>query len=118
GLAAIVATATGAPLPATVRPFGDPFRREVAASDALLAEWLAPGTIVAIVDEGPGISGSSFGAVADLVEDRGAARLELYPSHAGELGARAADRHRRRWGRVPRRIASFEDVVLPRLASW
>jgi hypothetical protein len=70
GLAAAVAAATGAPLPATVRPRGDPFRRRLDVAPGLVAEWVAGGTArVAIVDEGPGMSGSSFGAVADRLED-------------------------------------------------
>lgn len=116
GLAALVAAATHAPLPATVRPQGDPFRREIRVHPGLLAEWRA-GELVAIADEGPGMSGSSFGAVADLVEAQGA-RCELYPSHAGDLGPLALPRHRERWSRVPRRHVSFEEAILPRLIAW
>ena len=87
GLAALVAAGTHAPLPATVRPQGDPFRRELRVDPSLVAEWRA-GELVAIADEGPGMSGSSFGAVADLVERQGA-RCELYPSHPGDLGPAA-----------------------------
>jgi hypothetical protein len=116
GLAALVAAATHAPLPATVRPHGDPFRRELRVDPSLLAEW-RPGELVAIADEGPGMSGSSFGAVADLVEAQGA-RCELYPSHPGDLGPVALPRHRERWKRVAKRHVSFEEVILPRLIDW
>jgi hypothetical protein len=116
GLAALVAAATHAPVPATVRPQGDPFRREVRVHPSLLAEW-RPGELVAIADEGPGMSGSSFGAVTDLVEAQGA-QCEVYPSHPGDLGPAALPRHRERWRRVPKRHVSFEEIILPRLVEW
>jgi hypothetical protein len=116
GLAALVAAGTHAPVPATVRPVGDPFRREVRVHPSLLAEWRT-GELVAIADEGPGMSGSSFGAVADLVERQGA-RCELYPSHPGDLGPMALPRHRERYKRIAKHHVSFEEVILPRLLSW
>jgi hypothetical protein len=116
GLAAMVGHATGAPLPATVRPSGHPFHRELVADDSLIAEW-DPAMTLAIVDEGPGLSGSSFGAVADALEDRGITRIECYPSHGGAPGPAASIRHRERWRRIPRHVASTE-LVLDRLASW
>src|SRR4051812_20782606 len=64
-LGAVVAAALGAPPPTTVRPFGDPFARQVE-----LADQVVDGAHYVIVDEGPGLSGSSFGAVADWLEDR------------------------------------------------
>ncbi len=69
GLAALVAAALDAAIPATVRPVGHPFRREIRI-DTALAEHLTadPDRSFAIVDEGPGLSGSSFGAVADWLE--------------------------------------------------
>jgi hypothetical protein len=127
GLAAIVACACDAPLPATVRPRGDPQRRRVAVAPELAREWAgtAPGTapdaapgaapgaasdattpIIAIVDEGPGLSGSSFGAVIDAVRAAGVpeARIELYPGHTGEPGPVAPPEDRERWRRLRRRV--------------
>jgi hypothetical protein len=108
GLAAIVAAACEAPLPATVRPRGDPHRRRVAVDAALAGEWAraaAAGATLAIADEGPGLSGSSFGAVIDALAAAGVpeARLELYPGHAGEPGPAAAEDERARWRRLRRR---------------
>lgn len=126
-LAALVASATGAPLPATVRPRGEPFHRRVDVAPALLAEWTAGNSArlaprIAIVDEGPGLSGSSFGAVADLLEDAGVSpeRLEWFPSHAGELGPAASDRHRARWPRLPRHVIDVDALVVHggTLARW
>lgn len=121
GLAALVAAATGAPLPATVRPGGDPFRREVHVAPALLDEWLRrPGATYAIVDEGPGMSGSSFGAVADLLGHHGvpASRLVCFPSHAGPPGPMASAPHRERWARTRRYIVTADELLRERLAGW
>src|SRR3954462_12970168 len=115
GLAVMVAAALGAPAPATVRPAGHPFRRELALAPELAADLLAqPEARFAVVDEGPGLSGSSFGAVADFLEDHGVApeRIHFFPSHAGDLGPQASPRHRARWAKAPRHIVDFEALVL------
>ena len=67
-LGAVVAAALDAPPPATVRPFGDPFARQ---SASFRPDLLEDGVHYIIVDEGPGLSGSSFGAVADWLQARG-----------------------------------------------
>lgn len=121
GLAAVVAAATGAPLPATVRPRGDPLRRQLEVEPPLVAAWAAAGR-VAIVDEGPGLSGSSFGAVIDRLEDAGVPldRIECFPSHAGELGPAASPRHRERWARMARHTVDVDALLLRdgTLARW
>lgn len=61
----------------TVRPTGHPFDRCVEIRSQLLPEdWFA------VVDEGPGISGSSFASVCRALTERGAAarRIVLFPS--------------------------------------
>jgi len=123
GLAAIVAVATGAALPATVRPRGDPFRRRVEVDPALLAEWLSDGAArLAIVDEGPGLSGSSFGAALDVLECAGVARdrIECFPGHAGELGPAASAPHRERWRQLSRHVVDVDALLLRdgTLARW
>lgn len=128
GLAAMVASATGAPAPVTVRPVGPPFRRELSLSAELRAALggAGPHTRFAIVDEGPGLSGSSFGAVADCLEDVGVSRerVHFFPSHGGDLGIHADGRHRARWARAPRPVVDFDTLVLQardpahRLESW
>ncbi|WP_375464101.1 hypothetical protein [uncultured Methylobacterium sp.] len=123
-LAAMVAAGLGAEAPATVRPVGHPFRRELALADALTARLVAGDPpAFAVADEGPGLSGSSLGAVADALEAMGVpeARLALFPSHGGPPGPRASERHRARWDRLARHVAPFADIVLaPRqgLAAW
>lgn len=127
GLAAMVAAALGAPAPVTVRPVGHPFRRELALSPELAAALMAePETRFAIVDEGPGLSGSSFGTVADFFVDQGVApeRIHFFPSHAGDLGPQASPRHRARWAKAAHHVVGFDALVLRardpahRLESW
>ena len=127
-LGALVAAAAGAPPPVTLRPVGHPFRRELSLSDELAAELLAdPAACFAVADEGPGLSGSSFGAVADFLEDRGVppGRVYFFPSHAGEAGPEASPRHRARWARTKRHVVEFDALALRtpalaahRLSSW
>lgn len=123
GLAALVSTSTGAPMPSTVRPHGDPFRREIKASPELVAEWLNERRPrIAIVDEGPGLSGSSFGGIIDFLESRGVdtARIECFPSHRGDLGPAANSRHRARWPRIARHVVDADELLVTSgcLASW
>ena len=111
-LGAVVAAALGGTL-VTVRPRGAPFARVLRLSPelALHVQTLAraPRTVV-VVDEGPGISGSSFGAVADWLEDHGARSVLCLPSHRGELGPVAAPRHRARWRAQPRPVVAREEL--------
>ena len=126
-LSAMVAAARDAPVPITLRPVGHPFHRELAVAPALAATLLAaPAADFAIVDEGPGLSGSSFGAVMDFLLAKGVAphRLHLLPGHAGEPGPEAAPLIRARWQQAARYPASFETLLLDaprpehRLAHW
>ena len=109
-LAAIVAEALNAPSAISVRPFGDPFAREV----DLPPEIVDREAYYVIVDEGPGMSGSSFGSVADWLEEQGVARerIAFLPSHAGELGPQASGRHRERWCKAQRIAAQFDRSFL------
>jgi hypothetical protein len=89
GLAALVAAVAGdAASTVTVRPSGHPFSRRIAVGSRLERELLGErreGRRYAVVDEGPGLSGSSFGCVADWLEDRGVApeSIAFFPSHRG-----------------------------------
>jgi hypothetical protein len=113
GLAALVGAVTNARTIISLRPSGDPFRRELRISEGLRNALAAHDGPFAIVDEGPGLSGSSFGAVADLLEDLGVAaeRIVFLPGHAGDLGPQASDRHRERWACAVRPTASFADLT-------
>ncbi|MFL6752926.1 MAG: hypothetical protein ACJ8FL_06870 [Sphingomicrobium sp.] len=109
-LGAVVAAALGAPPPTTVRPFGAPFARQIAVAPELARELLARGVHYVIVDEGPGQSGSSFGAVADWLQERGVPldRIAFIPSHPGDVGPEASDATRRRWRKAQRVPAQFD----------
>jgi hypothetical protein len=116
-LACAVAAATGArEAPLTVRPAGHPFQRTLSLGPRLERELLrdTEGVDFALVDEGPGLSGSSLGAVADFLEDRGipSGRLHFFPSHPGELGPSASERHRRRWAGARRHTVDFDALFV------
>jgi hypothetical protein len=100
---------------------GHPFRREVQVGEALRAKLARHAGPFAIVDEGPGLSGSSFGAVADLLADLGVApeRMVFLPSHANDVGPEARPEHRARWAGVAKRPASLETLLADEpLAGW
>lgn len=126
-LGASVAAALDATNLGTVRPIGHPFQRRVLPSQELssrIAE--TSGGRFAVVDEGPGLSGSSFGAVADVLEESGVLRanISFFPSHDNALGPHAAERHRRRWDASPRHVRTFDELILRapqpvhRFESW
>ncbi|MFY0579515.1 hypothetical protein ACN28S_39370 [Cystobacter fuscus] len=128
-LACAVAAGAGAVLaPMTVRPGGHPFQRELRLGPGVEAALRRSerGTPFAIVDEGPGLSGSSFGAVADTLERAGVPvqQLHFFPSHGGKPGPMASEAHRVRWRRAHKHTVDFERLFLspsePRhaLASW
>lgn len=115
-LAAVVAAATGAAEVVSVRPTGHPFRRELRLSPTLRARLAAHVGPFAVVDEGPGLSGSSFGAAADALEALGVAadRIVFLPGHAGDLGPEASPRHRARWAAATRLLSQAPCPV----ADW
>jgi hypothetical protein len=119
-LAAVVAAAAGEEASAvSVRPVGHPFDRRLAVSNDLESELLGK-TRYAVVDEGPGLSGSSFGCVADWLEERGVApeTILFFPSHRGGLGPHACERHQRRWERAQRFVTEFEEVFTGPDSFW
>ena len=81
----------------TIRPRGDPFDRHADVSAALQAR-LAQRCLdhVAIVDEGPGLSGSSIAAGVELATAVGAApeRIVLFPSWRPAISALRSNRGR------------------------
>ena len=119
-LGAVVAAATGGDL-LTLRPTGDPFRRTLRLSPALrarIAAWQGP---ISVVDEGPGLSGSSFGSVGDLLDELGVApeRVVYMPSHHGAPGPQAAQRHLGRWASSRRLVRTLDDLLAERpMGGW
>jgi hypothetical protein len=96
----------------TVRPVGHPFSRELRLGPGLEAALLrdADRRTYAVVDEGPGLSGSSFDAVSRYLRERGVApdRIVFFPSHAGEPGAQASDGARARYQETRRLVQTYE----------
>lgn len=109
-LGAVVAAALDAPPAVTVRPFGDPFARQVDPPPHIIDAH----SHYVIVDEGPGLSGSSFGCVADWLDDHGVPleRIAFLSSHDGDLGPQSSERHRVRWSRAQRIAADFDPSFL------
>lgn len=127
GLAAMVAAAIGAPAPFSVRPIGHPFRRHVNADPRSIAAWKDdPSARFAVVDEGPGLSGSSMHAVVAWLRELGVDtdRIHLFPSHSGGPGTEASQAVRETWLRCPKHVATaFEHTFCessksPTLRDW
>lgn len=110
--------ATGLARPAgtvTLRPVGPPFARRISASPDLVTSLVAdPEADFAIVDEGPGLSGSSIAAAVTLLEEQGVAaeRIHILPSHPGEPGAQASAAVRAAWVRCRPHVVTFDELVL------
>jgi hypothetical protein len=92
----------------TVRPHGHPFDRKLRLSTALAQRlqqdqdaWFC------IVDEGPGLSGSSFASVAEAIAELGVSddRIVLFPSHDADASSFVSETARSRW---PRHTKYFE----------
>lgn len=111
-LAGVVAAATGGSA-ISLRPHGHPFDRRITASDRLKARVSAHAGPFAIVDEGPGLSGSSFAAAAEFLEEHGAAadKVVWMPSHGGDPGDAGEARHRARWSSARRQVRTLDDLL-------
>ncbi|MFL5296904.1 MAG: hypothetical protein ACJ798_11040 [Phenylobacterium sp.] len=121
GLAAAVGAAAGAATVLTVRPTGHPFARTLRLTPALRELIAAHRGPFAVADEGPGLSGSSFGCVADLLEDLGVEpeRIVFFPSHGNDVGARASPRHRARWRQAQRPVRTLDDLLREQpIGAW
>jgi hypothetical protein len=97
----------------TVRPRGHPFDRRITLTERLRCHLLhSPNDCFAIVDEGPGLSGSSFAAVSDTLVDLGidATRIVLFPSWLPPEGGLRAPRGRAAMQRHLKMPATFDEV--------
>ena len=92
----------------TVRPAGHPFAREVCLDKSELggAEWFF------VVDEGPGLSGSSMASVAQTLHALGVApqSIVFFPGHPGEPGEQASSSTRFWWNTTTRYVTSTEKL--------
>lgn len=118
-LSRVVADAVSASWRFTVRPHGHPFDRELRAGTMLEArirervdDWFL------VVDEGPGLSGSSFISVAMKLEELGVKRIALFPSHDPDPSVFRSEQARRNWVRFARYVEPFRaDRFVPADAS-
>ncbi|MBI4787166.1 MAG: hypothetical protein HY782_08990 [Chloroflexi bacterium] len=97
----------------TVRPRGHPFNRYVSVSPALEHEWRERERAhFLIVDEGPGLSGSSFACVAEKISALGIPdeRIEFFPSWEPDGAQFVSASARARWSRHKNYTTSFEQV--------
>ena len=97
----------------TVRPRGHPWDRELRLAPDL-KEALAAAEHVLVVDEGPGISGTSFASVAEAASAAGVpdGRIHLFPSWDPDGSGLRSERARAVWPRVRRWTGSFEETFL------
>jgi hypothetical protein len=114
-LGAMVAAGCGADaVPLTVRPVGHPFQRRLALSRATSRALRRDRhRTFAVVDEGPGLSGSSFAAALDALDDAGVPldNVHVFPSHLGPAPLASAAT-RRLWSRVTKHCRPFEATFL------
>lgn len=112
GLAAVVAAALEAGVCAaqsfTVRPTGHPFERHVEVAPASIegAEWAL------VVDEGPGMSGSSMAATGAALVRAGLShsKVSFLPAHCREPGTAASDEVRSWWQSTPRYVVTLNNL--------
>jgi len=99
----------------TVRPTGHPYDRKLELS-GFERNWLQAedGALAVIVDEGPGLSGSSFLSVAEAVERAGVppSRIVMLGSRVSDVSQMRAPNAAERWSRF-RFVAASPAPVLP-----
>jgi hypothetical protein len=97
----------------SVRPRGHPFDRRIVLGSCLRTRLASSNaTHFAIVDEGPGLSGSSFAAASECLATVGAAptQIVLFPSWAAPVTSLRSPRARTAWTRHVRATADFDQV--------
>lgn len=97
----------------TVRPRGHPFDRYLALSRPFEAELAGlRGWTFAVVDEGPGLSGSSFASVARVLSRIGVpeSRILLFPSWLPDGSTFVSDDARAVWVRLRKFASEFDDL--------
>jgi len=99
----------------TLRPRGHPFRRKAALAPEL-EELVGSmrGSVFIIVDEGPGLSGSSFSSAAEKLAGLGVpeSSIVLFPSWLPDGSSFMSKAARDGWGAYPKYAAFFEEVWL------
>ena len=99
----------------TVRPRGHPFDRRPVFGDSLRSRLASSGAaLFLLVDEGPGISGSSLAGTAEALAQLGITdeRIVFLPSWDPDPGQLRSETARRRWHRHRRYVSDFDQVWL------
>ena len=93
----------------TVRPNGHPYARQVDLSDSSFDSAM----LALVVDEGPGISGSSMAATAMALVRAGiqAQNIVFLPGHANEPGGTGSPEVQTWWRAVPRYVAGHDALT-------
>lgn len=118
-LAAMVASTVHTDHVATLRPGGEPFQRSIVTDD----EWgakMREANCVAIADEGPGLSGSSFASAGRAVRAVSSCPIIFMPTHAGDPGVAAIAGDRAAWVMADKKVIDrsiFESGPFHR-ADW
>jgi hypothetical protein len=93
----------------TVRPTGNPFSRCVELPEFDFVKI----SHALVVDEGPGISGSSMAAIARALEEKGIREISFFPGHDGNPGNAASPEIRKYWNDIPRYFAPLNEIKWP-----
>ena len=99
----------------TLRPRGHPFaRRSVVTSELTEILRREHEATFLLIDEGPGISGSSLAGTAELLSHLGIAddRIVLFPSWTTDGAGLKSEQARERWGRHQQFVVDFDQVWL------
>lgn len=88
----------------TVRPGGHPFDRKVALPPFQHTQEAI------VVDEGPGLSGSSMASIAQALSERGVEAISFFPGSAAEPGCRATPETRAWWAKTKRCFTSLHEL--------
>ena len=97
----------------TLRPRGEPFdRRPVISPELQKTICQGPPAHFLLVDEGPGISGSSLGGTAEMLSQAGIpdSRIVLFPSHVADSNQLRSTEAQDHWRRHRQFSVSFEDL--------
>lgn len=114
-LGAMVTAALDATSYVSVRPVGHPFDRRIVVSPGLASRILqGEPSHFAIVDEGPGLSGSSFASVSEWLVAQGVERnrISFFPSHPNDPGSAAGQARLAHWRAAKRHVVTMDDLLL------
>ncbi|MGN6643179.1 MAG: hypothetical protein ACTHKU_09265, partial [Verrucomicrobiota bacterium] len=90
----------------TVRPTGHPFSRHIEIPPFEISRFKA----ALVVDEGPGLSGSSMAATAQMLATLGIGKIAFFPSHADGPGAGASVEIRNLWSTTPQYVTPLTEL--------